>query len=127
MIDTPELLAFFDDFVAAFAHFDGALIAQRYAAPYMVIAASGPVRVFSDSTQIAAYFQYVVDGYRHQGCRRCRYSQLEAMALGNSSCVASLSWELLDERGQVLSGWRESYNLARLAEGLRIRVSTDHA
>lgn len=127
MIDAAELHAFFDDFVVAFAGFDGALVAQRYAAPYMAIGADGTTRVFENSAQIAAYFQQVLDDYRRQGCHACHYQRLEFMSLGTSSCVASVSWELLNEQGQVLSGWRESYNLVRLAEGLRIRVSTDHA
>lgn len=122
-----ELEAFFDDFIHAFARFDGALIAQRYTAPYLALDASGQARVFATAEAIAGYFQSALDHYAAQGCRSCRYHSLETVSLGSASVLASVSWELFDGEGRSLSSWRESYNLKRGEAGLRIYASTDHA
>ncbi|HSX71847.1 MAG TPA: hypothetical protein VLF16_13040 [Pseudomonas sp.] len=121
------LEAFFDDFVHAFARFDGALIARRYAAPYLALDGTGQARVFTTAEAIAGYFQSTLDHYAAQGCRSCRYHSLETVSLGSASVLASVTWELLDDEGRTLASWRESYNFKRGDEGLRIYASTDHA
>ncbi len=121
-----ELTSFFDEFVDAFRAFDGRLIARRYAAPYMAMHADESGQVFATREEIGAYFQRVVDAYREQGCRSCRYGDLDATPLGERSALATVTWDLLLESGAVLSSWRESYNLVRTANGLRIFASVDH-
>jgi len=122
-----EVRRFFEDFVAAFAAFDGALIARRYGAPYLALNAAGEARLFATAADIGDYFQIIVDRYFAQGCRSCRFHGLEITPLGSAAVLASLNWELLDEGGEVIGAWRESYNLTRGFDGLRIHVSTDHA
>lgn len=118
---------FFDDFVEAFGRFDGDLIAARYAAPYLAMQADCSTRLFVENQEISRYFQSVVDSYHQQGCRSCRYSNLEVVALGYFCSLATMTWELLTAEDNVLSEWRESYSLMRVAEGLRIFASVDHA
>ncbi|WJN58543.1 MULTISPECIES: hypothetical protein [unclassified Pseudomonas] len=122
-----EVRRFFEDFVAAFAEFDGALIARRYGAPYLALNAAGEARLFATAADIGDYFQGIVDQYFAQGCRSCRFHGLEITPLGCAAVLASISWELLDSGGEVIGAWRESYNLTRGADGLRIHVSTDHS
>ncbi|MBD9423824.1 hypothetical protein IB232_00685 [Pseudomonas sp. PDM15] len=122
-----EIRRFFENFVAAFAEFDGALIARRYGAPYLALNAAGEPRLFTTATDIGDYFQGIVDDYFAQGCRSCRFHSLEITPLGCAAVLASLSWELLDGGGEVIGAWRESYNLARSSAGWCIHVSTDHA
>lgn len=124
---STELETFFDDFVRAFARFDGALIARRYATPYLALDAAGQARAFATAEAIAGYFQSTLDHYAAQGYHSCRYHSLETVSLGSASVLASVTWELLDEEGRTLGSWRESYNLKRGDEGLRIYASTDHA
>lgn len=118
---------FFDAFVDAFASFDGTLIAERYAAPYLAFDAAGEARLFTCHADIGAYFQGIVDHYFADGCRACRFHTLQVTPLGAGAALASLSWELLDAGAEVLGSWRESYNLIRTANGWSIGVSTDHA
>jgi hypothetical protein len=58
--DVIRVERFFDDFVTAFATFDGATIAQRYGTPYMACPTEGPLKLFGSHDEIAAYFQDVV-------------------------------------------------------------------
>ncbi len=122
----PELVAFFDGFVGDFASFDGAIIATRYATPYLAIA-DGSSRLFPDSASIATYFQTVLDGYFDAEVRSCRYHSLEVVPIGSRSVLATVTWEMLRKDGAVQTTWLESYNLERTQAGLRICVSTDHA
>lgn len=121
-----EVAAFFDAFVEAFRSFDGQLIARRYLAPYSALHAGGSVECFPTHPDIAAYFQKVVDGYHSQGCRSCRYRELEVVSMGHACVLGTVTWELLLEDGRVLQSWRESYNLARTEGGLRVFATVDH-
>lgn len=118
--------AFFDDFVKAFSRFDGPLIAQRYAAPYVALQADGSTQCFTEHASIGQYFQNVVDEYHAQGCRSCQYRDLEVVPLGAQSALATVTWELLREDGAIHTAWRESYNLTLTGSGWRIFASIDH-
>ncbi|MDX5371741.1 MAG: hypothetical protein LPK18_04810 [Pseudomonadaceae bacterium] len=118
---------FFDEFVTAFAAFDGALVAQRYLSPYLACSGPGALRVFVSGEEIGTYFQGILDDYRARGCRSCCYRDLEVVALGADCALASVTWELLDASGAVVTHWRESYNLCRVDGRFRVFASTDHA
>jgi hypothetical protein len=122
-----EAAAFFDDFVSAFAKFDGDLIAVRYVAPYLTMRADGSAGLFPEHSGIGVYFQGVVDSYQRRGCRACRYASLDVVPLGERCLLATVTWELLSQDGSIVSMWRESYNLLRGADGLRVFASVDHA
>jgi hypothetical protein len=117
---------FFDDFVDAFASFNGKVIAARYQSPYLAFHAYGDCGVFLSQEDTAAYFQGIVDGYHAQGCRSCRYLALEVFPLGPGCAVATVTWELLSAEQMVISAWRESYNLCRVKDQFLVFASTDH-
>jgi hypothetical protein len=121
-----EIQHFFEIFCADFSEFDGALIAQRYATPYTSLNAAGTLQVFSTHEEIAHYFQGFLNKYHEQGCRVCRFTELQVLLLGQMSALASITWELLRNDQSVASSWRESYNLSRRGNELRIYASTDH-
>lgn len=121
-----QAAAFFDAFVTAFASFDGAVVAQRYDTPYLALDASGGRRVFTDAAEVAAFFGAVLAGYRARGCATCRWRDLEAQDIGPAHLLASVTWDLLDAAGAVVTSWRESYTLTRTAAGLRVAASIDH-
>ena len=128
---SPDIITFFDDFVAAFARFDGALIAARYASPYLAMHADGTADWFTSQEKTGRYFQRVLDAYYARGCRASRYDDLTVVPLGERCVLATLSWDLLTEKGAVMSVWRESYNLVRVVDasttGLKVYASVDHA
>lgn len=129
MPDLPtEVQRFFDDFVVAFSAFSGPRIAQRYGVPYVAVDAQGRWRRFESTGGTGDYFEGVVAQYHREGCRSCRYRDLEVLGLGARGALATMTWELLREDGSVLSSWRESYTLVRGAEGrLAVAASVDHA
>jgi hypothetical protein len=118
---------FFDEFVDAFRTFDGEVIARRYLSPYLAAHVDGTFDCFTAQTGVARYFQKVVDAYHAQGCRSCRYSDLEVAPLGEACVLGTVTWELLHENGSILSRWRESYNLVRHGVELKVFCSVDHA
>ena len=122
-----EAAAFFDAFVQAFATFDGAQVARRYFAPYLARHGDGSLDCFSDPTQIAAYFQRILDAYHERGCRSCAYESLDVSGMGRDCLLATVTWSLLQGNGSLVARWRESYSLARTPDGLKIFASVDHA
>ena len=119
--------SFFDTFVEAFASFDGAVVAERYLAPYMAFHAVDSVQVFLSTAEIAAYFQQVLDGYRAGGCRACRWTEMTVVPLGRACAVATVTWKLLAEDRREIGAWRESYNLCQVEGRFKVFASTDHA
>lgn len=117
---------FFDEFIEAFASFDGERIAERYTSPYLAFHAKGRSEVFSSRRDIARYFQNVVDGYHEQGVRNCSFKNLQVVAVGNESAFATVTWKLHAEDGTVVTAWRESYNLWLQGENFVVFTSTDH-
>ncbi|MBB2495981.1 hypothetical protein [Aquipseudomonas ullengensis] len=122
-----EAQAFFEAFAVAFRAFDGPVIAQRYAAPYLALSAEGTLKSFTTQEQIGEYFHGIVAQYHSQGCRACRFNTLAVTPLGSNSALASITWELLGSDDSVISAWRESYTLMRTPDGLRVFASIDHA
>jgi ketosteroid isomerase-like protein len=118
--------SFFDEFVTAFATFDGATIAARYTSPYLAFHPNGRSDVFSSSAETADYFQRVVDGYRNKGVRSCSFENLQVVPVGSESAFATVSWKLHDSDGAVLVVWRESYNLWLQGGKFSVFASTDH-
>lgn len=123
---TGDIQRFFEAFCTAFEEFDGTVISQRYATPYTSLNAEGTLQVFGTQEEIAMYFQGFLNKYHEQGCRTCRFKNLQVVPLGNMSALASVTWELLRNDQSVASTWRESYNLTWARNELRIYASTDH-
>ena len=121
-----EVIEFFDAFVEAFRSFNGSQIADRYLVAYVAVRAGGSMSCLLTRTEVARYFQSVVDGYFGEGCRSCRYKDIEVVPIGSQSALGTVTWDLLREDGRILTTWRESYNLVRREGGLRIFVSIDH-
>ena len=118
---------FFDEFVKTFSAFDGTRIARGYLSPYSALHADGSIDCFASGADTARYFQKIVDGYHSEGCRSCRYRDLDVVPVGANCALGTVTWELCREDGSVLSAWRESYNLARVGDGFRVFASVDHA
>ena len=127
-VHPDEVRHFFDAFVAAFATFDGALIARRYAPPYAVVDAAGAWRRLDSALEIASHFQDIVTQYHQRGCRSARFAALQVQPLGTHGALASVTWQLLRADASVLDAWRESYTLVRGAPGGRLHIvaSIDH-
>lgn len=125
-IQQKEIQQFFESFATDFSQFSGKLIAERYATPCIALNADGRLSGFSTREQVSEYFQGHLDRYRSQGCRACRFLDLETVPLGTQSSLVTVTWQLLAADGSIASSWRESYNLRRTALGLQVFASTDH-
>jgi hypothetical protein len=123
-----EVRAFFDKYNEAFASLDGKVIAACYHAPMLTIRGDGSIHCLASEDEVAKFFQGVVDGYAKEGGagRPGGLSNLEVTALGGTSVLATMQWEMLNANGSVIRSWRQSYNLVRVGKEWRILVSTFH-
>lgn len=125
-ITMDRVRQFFDEFVADFCSFDGKIIATRYIAPYTAIDSDGKVRLFDRVDDIAVLFQGYLDAYYKQGIKTCSYRDFEVIAIGGKCVCATVTWDMLDQSGQVIESWRESYNIIDSVNTLKVFTSIDH-
>jgi ketosteroid isomerase-like protein len=122
-----DVRGFFEAFVDAFGSFDGARIAALYCVPHVALRADASIQCMQSRAEVERFFQAAVDGYAREGCRACRFTELDVVSLGECGVLGTVTWELLGDDGRVLRTWRQSYNLLRNAEGWRVFASTYHA
>jgi hypothetical protein len=75
---------------------------------------------------VQTFFQKVADGYYREGFRDGPFANLDVVAIGARSALATLDWEMLREDKTVIRRWRQSYNLLRVGTEWRILASTFH-
>ncbi len=117
---------FFDWFVHDFSSFDGALIATRYQAPYLAVTSDGAVWECAAPSDLVEYFQSLLDKHSADGVIYTKYEDLEVTPIGRSCFLASVTWTMMNDAGDPISSWRESYNLIKTNDGLKIFTSIDH-
>src|SRR5262245_17469706 len=122
----PDVQAFLETYTKAFLSVDGAGIAVLYHVPCLTVRADGSVHCPQSREELQSFFQKVADTYHQEGCRGWRYADLEAVALGSTSALASLTWKMLREDGSIIRRWRQSYNLLRRDQEWKILASTFH-
>lgn len=121
-----DIKKFFDRFVEDFSSFDGKLIASRYLAPYTAVSRDGDLWLCATQEESEEYFQSLLDRHSSSGVVRCTYENLDCSSIGSNCFLATVTWTMLAEDDVVVSNWRESYNLIRTSEGLKIYTSIDH-
>lgn len=117
---------FFDLFGQAFDSFSGARVADLYFVPGIAFRGDGSIQSLSSRGEIERFFQTALDGYHKDGCRTCRFKDLEVVALGSRCVLGTVTWELLDREGRVVKEWRQSYNLLQVEKGWQAFASTYH-
>ena len=127
--DEPSTQArgFFDRFATAFASFDAAMVAELFATPGVAHRRDGSLVALTAREDVLRYYQAALDNYHRNGCRSCRWLDLEVTPMGSRSMLAAVTWELLREDGSVVSRWRQSYGLSQSEAGPKIFASSMHA
>jgi hypothetical protein len=123
---TEEVRRLFETYATTFASIDGAAIAKLYHAPCVTVRGDGSVLCLQSREELQAFFQKVADGYYREGFRGGPFVNLEVVAIGMRSALASMDWEMLREDNTVIRRWRQSYNLLRVGAEWKILASTFH-
>jgi hypothetical protein len=121
-----EVRGFFETYANTFASIEGAAIAKLYYAPCVTVRGDGSVLCLQSRNEVQAFFQKVADSYYREGFRGGPFANLEVVAIGTRSALATLDWEMLREDKTVIRRWRQSYNLLRVGTEWRILASTFH-
>ena len=119
--------ALFDRFAKAFASFDAAEVAELFATPGVALRKDGSLVALTAREDLLRYYQAALDNYHRNGCRSCRWTELELTPMSSRSTLATVTWDLLREDGTVLTRWRQSYALSHAETGFRIFASAMHA
>lgn len=118
---------FFDRFVVAFATFDPAVIADLFATPGVALRRDGSLVALTTRDDVIRYYRAATEGYHRNGCRSCRWADLQVTTSGRSSMLAAVTWDLLHEDGSIMTTWRQSYYLRESDAGLTAFASASHA
>ena len=121
-----EVRGFFEIYATTFASIDGAAIAKLYHTPCVTARADGSVLCLQSREELQTFFQKVADGYYREGFRGGPFANLDVVAIGTRSALATLDWEMLRADKTVIRRWRQSYNLLRAGTEWRILASTFH-
>ena len=126
--DLATAEAYFDRFVATFSTFDGAEVAQLFAAPVVALRGDGSLISLSQRDDVTRYYQAALDRYQLDGCRSCRWSDLSVTRMGRRAVLAAVTWDLLRDNGAVLTRWRQSYSLSLFGDdGPKAFATVTHA
>lgn len=132
-MDTPipsendRAAQFFDRFVVAFATFDPGVIADLFATPGVALRRDGSLVALTTRDDVIRYYRAATEGYHRNGCRSCRWADLQVTASGRRSMLAAVTWDLLHEDGSIMTTWRQSYYLRESDAGLTAFASASHA
>lgn len=118
---------FFDRFVVAFATFDPAVIADLFATPGVALRRDGSLVALTTRDDVIRYYRAATEGYHRNGCRSCRWANLQVTASGSRSMLAAVTWDLLHQDGSIMTTWRQSYYLGESDAGLTAFASASHA
>jgi hypothetical protein len=117
---------FFDRFVAAFASFDPAAIANLFATPGVMLRADGSLVALTTRDDVIAYYRAATEGYHRNGCRSCRWADLQVTSTGSRSMLAAVTRDLLHQDGSTMVTWRQSYYLTESDEVPKAFASATH-
>ena len=123
---TEEVRRFFETYATTFASINEAAIAKLYHAPCVTVRGDGSVLCLQTKEELQAFFQKVADGYYREGFRGGPFANLEVVAIGTRSALATMDWEMLREDKTVIRRWRQSYNLLRVGAEWKILAATFH-
>ncbi len=120
-----DIKEFFESFATDVSTFDGKVIASRYIAPYTVVSQDGDLWLCATHDDIIDYFQNLLDRHKDRGVVACKSADIDFASVGEGCYMASVTWTMVDDKGEAVSHWRESYNLIQ-KDGLKIFTSIDH-
>ena len=121
-----ELIQFFDKFVQDFKSFDGAVIADRYHAPYTAISSDKSVSLYQKQKDIEKYFATILADYKKRDTTYCTYTNFEFSAIGKKSALSTMDWNMMKSDRTPVTSWRESYVLIFDNAKWKIITSIDH-
>lgn len=119
-------MQFFDRFAQYFKSFDGAVIVNRYLAPYTAISSDKSVSLYKKHKDIENYFSSILADYKKQNAEYCTYSNFEFSAIGEKAAFATMNGNMMKSDGTLVTSWRESYILILSDSILKILTSIDH-
>lgn len=121
-----DLIQFFDKFAHDFKSFDGAVIANRYFAPYTAINSNKSVSLYKEQKDIEQYFSAILTDYQKQDVAYCTYGNFEFLPIGQKSALATMDWNMMKTDGTLVTSWQESYVLILNNAKWKIVTSIDH-
>ena len=120
-----EMTGFLERYNEAFK-IDGEHIAEFYAVPTITMRGDGSIHCFQTRDEIVKFFQGVTDTYKGEGTTTATINDLTAVPLGERCICVTLTWKNLRDDGSVAREWRQTYNIVRMPEGLRMLAAIFH-
>lgn len=120
-----EFVAYFTRYAAAFDAFDAAAVARFCHVPCTMIRA-GQVDVLTTAGAISANMEALMRHHRAQGYERASFDGLRVAMLDRDLALVTVSWTIHLRAPAKALTFRNTYELARMADDWRILVSTTH-
>jgi hypothetical protein len=123
---SPEILAFFESYRAAFDALDGEAVARLYAVPSGIASDNG-YQHWPSFEAIRANMVALCALYRENGYAAARFEPRHFIDQGKRFAVADVRWYI--ERSADQPPWQfdTTYNLIRMQDGWRVLLCTAYS
>lgn len=121
-----EIASYFRAYADGFHARSGTQIADFYCTPCISIRGEASIHWLPSRPETERFFQVVADTYYEEGLRRSEIKNLEVVAIGARSLLATMDWVFYRGDETLLKRWRQSYNLVRMDGRWKIVLSTFH-
>jgi hypothetical protein len=121
-----EFRAFFERYARTF-HQDVERFCDLYEFPCETARLDGTVQRFLTKGDAVAFFDVVKKAYEAEGCRRWDIRALAADLRPTGGVLVVVDWDMIDDAGSPIRGWRQSYSLVESLGEWRVCGSTLHS
>jgi ketosteroid isomerase-like protein len=123
---SPEILAFFESYRAAFDALDGDAVARLYAVPSGIASDTGYMH-WSSFEPIRANMIALCALYRENGYAAAGFEPRHVVEQGERFALADVRWQIKRNAGQTPWQFDTTYNLMRTQEGWRVLLCTAYS
>lgn len=121
-----SIRSFFEQYAERYMASDVDAVASLYEAPFLAVRDGRAIHL-PDAAAVREHLAGLMQAYADAGGVRADIAALDTLALGPSGAFVTVTWHVVDARGEMVRDFHTSYHLLRRGESWRILSYTNHA
>ena len=120
-----DMATFFTRYAERYMASDIDAISALYEAPLLAVREGRAIHL-PDRAAVREHLAELMKAYQSAGAARADVAEIDVMPLGRSGAIVTVRWQVANEAGALLRGFRSTYHLLRADEAWRILSYTNH-